>query len=131
MATASESDRGSAGRRDGFAIDAALDPPRMTLALRGELDLAGAPSLEREIEALPWPQLAELVVDLAELTFIDSTGLSVLIRAAHRAAEEGLRFSVVRAPTQPRRLFSLAGVTASLNVLPLGPPDSAEIDSTS
>jgi anti-sigma B factor antagonist len=130
MATASESDCGSAGRRDDFAVDAALDPPRMTLALKGELDLAGAPSLEREIEALPWPQLAELVVDLAELTFIDSTGLSVLIRASQRAAAEGLLFSVVRAPMQPRRLFSLAGVTAGLNVLPLEPSDPAETDST-
>lgn len=99
-----------------FAIDAEFDPPRMTLAPRGELDLASAPSLKREIDALPWPHLEELVFDLAELTFIDSTGLSVLIRASQRAVTARLRFSVVRVPRQPRTLFTIAGVTDVLNL---------------
>ncbi len=102
----------------GFAVSSELHPPGMTLALKGELDLAGAPLLEREIEALPWPQLAELVVDLAELTFIDSTGLSVLLRLSQRAAAAALRFSVVCAPAQPRKLFKIAGVSDSLNLQP-------------
>lgn len=71
---ASEPDRASIGRSVGLAVDAKLHAPRMTLGLKGEFDLAGAPSLEREIEAVPSPQLAEPVLDLAEVTFIDSTG---------------------------------------------------------
>jgi anti-anti-sigma factor len=118
MAAAPGAKRWSIGRSAGFALDANFDPPRLTLALRGELDLASAPSLTREIEALPWPQLAELVFDLAEVTFIDSTALSVLIRTSQRAAAAGLRFSVVRVPDQPRRLFTLTGVIDSLNVQP-------------
>ena len=110
--------RGPIGQQGEFAVDAEFDPPRMTLAPKGDLDLAGAPWLEREVEALPWAQLTELVIDLAEVTFIDSMGLSVLIRASERAATAGLRFSVVRAPEQPRRLFTLAGVAESLNVQP-------------
>ena len=118
MTTASDPDRTSVDPSDGFAIDGEFDSPRMTLALKGELDLAGAPSLEHSIEALPWSQLAELVFDLAELTFIDSTGLSVLIQASQRAATAGLRFSIVRAPEQPRKLFTIAGVADRLNVRP-------------
>lgn len=116
MATAYDPDRGSIAPIDDFSVEVQFDPPRVTLAPRGELDLATAPALEREMEALPWPQLAELVVDLADLSFIDSTGLSVLIRASQRAAAAGLRFSVIRAPEQPRTLFTIAGVTESLNV---------------
>ncbi len=72
--TASEPDRVSVARSGGFAIDAKFHAPRITLGLKGEFDLAGAPSLEREIEAVPSPELAELVFDLAEVTLIDSTG---------------------------------------------------------
>lgn len=117
-AAASESDPGPICSTGGFAVDTNLDLPRVTLIPQGELDLASAPALHREIEALPWPQLAEVVFDLAGLTFIDSTGLSVLIRASQRAATAGLRFSVVRAPEQPRALFTLAGVTETLNLQP-------------
>lgn len=116
MDTASEPSRGSIGPSDGFTVEAKCDPPRMTLAPRGELDLATVPSLEREIDSLPWPQLTELVFDLSGLMFIDSTGLSVLIRAAQRAATAGVRFSVIRASEQARTLFTIAGVTDSLNL---------------
>ncbi len=116
MRTAHESERASVELQDGFAVEADFDAPRMTLALHGELDLASAPVLEREIEALPWPELEELVFDLAQATFIDSSGLSILIRVSERAAAAGLRFSVVRVPEQPRKLFAIAGVTDALNV---------------
>lgn len=115
MAMAPDRDRASIVRDGIFAVDAEFDPPRMTLALAGELDLAGAPSLQREIESLPWPQLAELMFDLGELTFMDSSGLAVLIRASQRAATAGLRFSVVHIPAQPRQLFAIVGVIDSLN----------------
>ena len=72
--TASEPDRVSIARSGGFAVDARFRAPRITLGLKGEFDLAGAPSLKREIEMVPSPELAELVFDLAEATFIDSTG---------------------------------------------------------
>lgn len=114
-ATAPDRDRASIVRDGIFAVDAEFDPPRMTLALAGELDLAGAPSLQREIESLPWPHLAELVFDLAELTFMDSSGLAVLIRASQRAATAGLRFSVVHIAAQPRQLFAIVGVIDTLN----------------
>jgi anti-sigma B factor antagonist len=115
-ATAAQVDRGSVTLTDAFAVEADLHAPRATLALKGELDLASAPSLERAIEALPWPQLQELVIDLAELTFIDSTGLAVLIRTSQRAVEGQLRFSVIHVSDQARRLFTIAGVTDRLNL---------------
>jgi anti-sigma B factor antagonist len=108
----------SIGPIDGLAIETEFDLPRVTVALRGELDLAGAPSLEREIEALPWPQLAELTFDLKDTTFLDSTGLSVLIRASKRAVAAGLRFSLVRVSPQPLKLLKLAGMIDRLNVEP-------------
>ena len=73
MAAASEPDRALIGRSDGLAVDAKFHAPRMTVAHTRALNLSGAPSPEREIEAVPSPQLTKLAFGLAEETFIDST----------------------------------------------------------
>lgn len=118
MATAFKPARVSGGRYGCFQIDAEFDPPRMTLALRGELDLAAAPSLEREVDSLAWARLTELVLDLRDLSFIDSMGLSVLIMASQRAATAGVQFSVIRVPDQARKVFAITQMTERLNVVP-------------
>src|SRR5215217_6776793 len=53
----------------------------VVLALEGELDLAGAATLERELDGL---DEGPVVVDLRELAFIDSSGLRALVLAARR-----------------------------------------------
>lgn len=118
MTPASHSDNRSVDWGGRFALVAEVVPPRATVTPRGELDLASAPMLERGIAALPWSYFAELVFDLAELTFTDCAGLHVLTGALRRATTAGLPFSVVRVRAQPRKLFALAGVTDSLNLTP-------------
>lgn len=77
--------------------------------LRGELDVATAPDLERTL-LKPRPAGERVVLDLSELRFMDSTGLSVLLRA-EVAAREGNWQIVLRAvPPNIRRLFEIAGV---------------------
>ncbi len=78
------------------------------LALFGELDLASSPALEHELEDISGEGL--VIADLRELEFIDSTGLSVLVRAHRRAREHGSDFAVVKGPGQVHRLLSLTGV---------------------
>lgn len=115
---AGESDRKLDVRSGGFTIVAEDDPARITVRLTGELDLASAPALEQAIMALPCPDLAELVFDLGQLTFIDSTGLRVLFRASQLAATAELRVAVTRVHGQPLKLFTLTGVTDRLNLQP-------------
>jgi anti-sigma B factor antagonist len=90
----------------------------MTLSLRGELDLGTAPVLEQALDALPWQELDELVIDLDEIKFIDSTGLSLLIRASQRAASGSQRFSITRVPDHSRKLFDVTGLLDSWSVDP-------------
>jgi len=106
------------GLQERFSAHTSVDGVRTTLSLGGELDLATAPVLEGELDAIPWDELQELAIDLERVTFIDSTGLSILIRASQRAASAGRAFSIIRAGEQPRKLFEIAGVTESLNVTP-------------
>jgi anti-sigma B factor antagonist len=84
------------------------------LTLSGELDLAASPALERELGHVLAGPPAPLVVDLRQLEFIDSTGLSVLVRAHQRAEEQGRRFVLAGASAQVQRLLHLTGIAERL-----------------
>jgi len=87
----------SALLRTGF--HAATDSGEGTIVLRlqGELDLAAAPGLARAMDTALDAKPTALAVDLRDLTFLDSTGIRVLITACRRAGTEGCSF-VLRAP---------------------------------
>jgi anti-sigma B factor antagonist len=57
-----------------------------------------------------------LAIDLADVPYIDSTGIGVLVGAAHRAKDLGRSLSVERPQRNVARVLSLLGVGADLNV---------------
>ncbi len=80
----------------------------------GELSLAEAPLLEQRLSELLAGAPAAIVVDLAGVEFIDSSGLSVLIRAQQQASASGVAFGVQNPRAQAHRLFSLTGLDERL-----------------
>ncbi len=85
------------------------------VALRGELDLATAPILQEHLSELVVSQgWIDITLDIAELRFLDSIGLSVLIMTQKRVEEMGGSL-VVRYPTKAAlALFKTTGLTARL-----------------
>ncbi len=77
--------------------------------IHGELDIATAPELVDLLARLRYYGHA-VVVDLAEVTFMDSTGLTTLMDAHFQAQRNGWSFSVQRPSPAVRRVFDLAGV---------------------
>jgi anti-sigma B factor antagonist len=88
----------------------------VVIGVTGELDLASSPALEQELESGAASQAELVIVDLRKLEFMDSTGLSVLVRAHQRATENGQRFGVIKGPQQVQRLLTLTGVADRLNM---------------
>ena len=80
------------------------------LAVSGELDLASSSTLEDELARVGDSDSAVVIIDLSGLEFMDSTGLSVVVRAHQRAQEKGRRFGLVKGRPQVQRLLSLTGV---------------------
>jgi len=83
----------------------------MTALISGEIDHHGAreimDALEREIDtALP----KSLDLDLSGVTFMDSSGIAVLLRAHRRLTELEGRLTVHSIPAQPRKVLDAAGV---------------------
>jgi anti-sigma B factor antagonist len=98
-------------------IDVRSESDRVVLALHGELDLLGAPQLQKEIESAAVDAKAILVLDLEDLEFVDSAGLRVILAARERSQRHGHQFAVTRGPEQVRRLFAIAGVSEHLRTL--------------
>ena len=67
-----------------FATEASRSNGTAVVAVRGELDLYTAPQLWETLDAAIAGTPHELVIDLSDVTFVDSSGLSVLIRAHKR-----------------------------------------------
>jgi len=78
----------------------------------GELDLETAPALERTVRELFESGFADIVLDLAELDFIDSTGLHLILTLQSAAESFGCRFRVRPGSPAVQRIFELTGTLA-------------------
>jgi serine/threonine-protein kinase RsbW/stage II sporulation protein AB (anti-sigma F factor) len=94
---------------------------RRVLMLYGELDLATAPQFEERLHGG-----GDIVVDLAGLSFIDSTGIRLLITTAKQARGAGLLFEVRNPQPAARRLIQLAGVDQLLGLTANPTPQAAQ-----
>lgn len=96
-------------------------PGRVVLAPAGDVDMAGAPCLERALDGvLDRPGLLEIVVDLAGVPFLDSTGVSVLLRGAAEAVGRGATLRVTNPQPVVARILRVTAVDALLGY-PGGP----------
>lgn len=85
-----------------------------TVSIVGELDLANANQLERELLRVEATDALTIILDLSGLTFMDSTGLRVVLRAHARSRADSNRLALLRGPTSVQRVFELCGVSELL-----------------
>lgn len=86
----------------------------VVLEVAGEIDLATAPELQSRLDQLNAGD--RIVVDLAKVTFIDSTGLRILITANEAAQAAGGSLAIVASEGPVTKLLSITGVDAWLDV---------------
>ena len=90
------------------------------VSARGELDLASTPKFQRSLAGVLERALV-IIVDLRQLTFVDSTGLHAIIDADARARRTGHRLVFIRGSERIHRLFTLVGLTDQLKIVDLTP----------
>ncbi len=85
------------------------------VTLKGELDISSAPSFRTTIEDVLESKPRRIVFDIEELSFLDSSGIAVLVHAANNVDEVELRHpsAIIR------RIVEATGLS---EVLRLGPP---------
>ena len=100
----------------GFAVTAERSDGEVVVAITGEVDIATAPRLWERLEAEILTGPSRVVLDLSGLGFIDSTGLTVIIRAHKRLGCAGATL-VLRSPTPPvARVLTVSGLDQVLDV---------------
>ena len=87
------------------------------LTVSGELDLATSPVLDAELERASASGAERVVLDLRGVSFMDSTGLSVLVHAQRRADESRQQLVVINGSDQVLRLLTLTGVADRLTLI--------------
>ncbi len=90
----------------------------VTITPTGELDLGTVPLLESAMSYERDLGDGELVVDLRGLTFIDSSGVHLLLRWAQDAARGSHDFRVIPGPDRVQLVFAMTGVLEALGLRP-------------
>jgi anti-sigma B factor antagonist len=104
-----------------FRCDVETAHGQVRLIPRGEIDLASVDELEAQLRELRATGFDHLVLDLRQVTFMDSTGLRLILSWDDAAREDGIDFSLVPGTPGVQRLFEITGV---LGRLAFAEPDS-------
>jgi anti-sigma B factor antagonist len=83
---------------------------RVVVVAIGEVDIFTAPQLDAELSRLTADGRTDLVVDLARVDFLDSTGLSVLVKALKRVREADGRLDLVVTSDRVAKVFRITGL---------------------
>ena len=89
-----------------------------TLTLEGEIDILTVEQVRMALGDAVAARPRHIVVDMAGVSFIDSTGLGALISGFQRARDSGIGFSLARPSTQVRQILVLSGL---MEVVPVTP----------
>jgi anti-anti-sigma factor len=100
-----------------FRIEEDRSDTTVVLRLSGELDLASADAVSQRLDAFAATGEAVLL-DVDRLSFMDSSGLRVVLQAAETSRTSSWEFSLTAGSEQVRNLFASAGVTDRLPIVP-------------
>ncbi|MCW3032449.1 MAG: hypothetical protein QOK19_2459 [Solirubrobacteraceae bacterium] len=105
------------GAIEQLRIDLRQESDRAVVKLEGELDMANAPLLQNTIESSELAAAKTVVLDLQGLTFLDSTGLRIILAAREQCWRRGQEFAVTPGSQQVQRLLSVTGVGEHLRTI--------------
>lgn len=90
---------------------------RLTCVLSGDLDVYAAVSFEERLVGSVTPEDRDVVVDLAEVRYVDSSGLGTLVALRKRLEREGKKMILARPSEEVRKLLELVRLTKVFEIL--------------
>lgn len=94
-----------------FRVDVRPQRERVVVVPVGEMDLSTVDVVQAELDGVHATGWKTVVLDLREVSFVDSTGLSLILRTHYLFAEQGLDFSILEDVGPVRRLLDISGVS--------------------
>jgi len=99
-----------------LAVRTLLGDECCTLILVGELDLASRAKFDRALGQLKLGRARKLILDLGDVSFMDSSGVHAVMTVKALCAEHGCELQVARCSAPVQRLFGLTGVLDRLRL---------------
>ena len=81
------------------------------LTVRGDIDLASAPDFETSLRTALDQSPSSITIDLTGLTFIDSSGLRVLVSLSKEAQSRGATLGLRNVPRHAQRVLDITGLS--------------------
>lgn len=100
-----------------LGINTTPTPERYLVSVTGEVDISNVDALRDIIDLALEQPTAKLTLDFANVSYIDSTGIGVLVGAAHHAAEHQKGFEVINAQPNVMRVAQLLGVDKEIGIV--------------
>jgi len=94
------------------------DDATTVLTVRGELDVFTAPRLREQLLELSLDGEGDVVLDMSGLTFVDSTGLGVMVGGLKRLRETRRELILRSVPASSLRVLTINGLTNVLTIIP-------------
>ena len=95
-----------------------IDERATVIAVAGEIHVSTAPEFSGILGATVEGGRTSLVLDLTDVTFIDSTGLSVLLSALRQVTRAGGRLALVCSNPTVLRLFEITRLDSTFDIYP-------------
>jgi anti-sigma B factor antagonist len=108
-----------ASKSEPFTIEIRRVFPDALVVLAGEVDASNVAELYEQFSELIRDGMQRISLHLAEVTFMDSTGLSVLVALQKRTQALGGEFVIFSPSPQLRRLFALASLDSYFTIRPV------------
>ncbi len=105
---------------DHMLVEVSRQGTTSTIALAGECDLAQQERFRQAIREVLVGHPECVILDLSRLSFIDSTGIHVVIELSQAAGRDGPRLIIYPGPSPVQRVFELCGLTSELPFAPNG-----------
>lgn len=98
-------------------LDTYMCEQSLVVTVKGELDLLTAENFRNLVERdLNREQAQHLILDMEEVTFVDSSGLGVILGRYRRIREQGGKMALVKVKPHVKRVLELAGIMRIINV---------------
>lgn len=103
-----------------LTIDVAQEKSQSIMTLKGEIDIYTASELREKLNDLVSEKESDVIVDLKDVTYMDSTGLGTFISALKHSNESHTNLKLIKANSRLYRLFEVTGLDDLIDVRALG-----------
>ena len=97
-------------------IDTQVQDGNVLMKVSGEVDVSTAQLLRDALSQIDYDAVDQIQIDLTKTSYIDSTGIGVLVGVAKRAHEHQKAFKIINPQPNVMRVLSLLGVGQQFNV---------------